>query len=341
MLSSARRQPEKHSHNGENLARLEPQRRTNHGNSVPLANDAVGVSPVRPRGCDVMGTAGVASAGGTDNRQQGGIFPFAHHGLFHAHPGPVGQVQVIASGLNQPKKITVAPDGSLLVALSGDAVAPASCTDGAEPSCLDNSGAIVRVTPGGHVSTVSATCHRSRPAVGARSPVRQRPPARWRPSFNTAACKCCSKTPASTPRPGKETYGPAGTLLGDLVRFPLFGSAAPKSKQPSVPSKRPTTPIMVKGRPCSSASRPSTQIHTPSFRTEAAMPWPTQPGTTCSTCRPPDRSRCWPFFRPSLRPRPRIARSRPDHASTRRRPARSHGRGRRARWCALCRRARG
>jgi hypothetical protein len=176
----------------------------------------------------IMGTAGVASAGGTDNRQLGGIFPFAHHGLFHAHPGPVGQVQVIASGLNQPKKITVAPDGSLLVALSGDGVAPASCTDGAEPSCLDNSGAIVRVTPGGHVSTVVGNL----PSVSSGGGGEESgPPTATGPVealFRYDGLQVLFQNTGIDPSTGQGSYGPAGTLLGDLVRFPLFGGAAPK-----------------------------------------------------------------------------------------------------------------
>jgi hypothetical protein len=52
------------------------------------------------------------------------------HGRHHGHGGHYGPppptpegVQTVATGLNQPKKLTVAPDGSLLVALSGDGTA--------------------------------------------------------------------------------------------------------------------------------------------------------------------------------------------------------------------------
>ncbi len=63
-------------------------------------------------------------------------------------------MHVVATGLNQPKKLTIASDGDLIVALSGDGNAPATCTDGNEPSCLDNSGAIDSVTPWGDVKTL-------------------------------------------------------------------------------------------------------------------------------------------------------------------------------------------
>jgi hypothetical protein len=65
-------------------------------------------------------------------------------------------VQVVASGLDQPKKISVAPSGSLIVALSGDGVAPKTCTNGAQRSCLDRSGAIDQISPSGRVETLLA-----------------------------------------------------------------------------------------------------------------------------------------------------------------------------------------
>jgi DNA-binding beta-propeller fold protein YncE len=61
------------------------------------------------------------------------------------------QVTIVASGLDQPKKITIEPDGTLLVALSGDGVAPKSCTDADELSCRDGSGAIDAISPDGKV----------------------------------------------------------------------------------------------------------------------------------------------------------------------------------------------
>jgi hypothetical protein len=58
---------------------------------------------------------------------------------------------VVADHLNQPKKLTLAPNGDLVVALSGTGTAPSSCRLGIEASCLNASGAIDRVTPTGHV----------------------------------------------------------------------------------------------------------------------------------------------------------------------------------------------
>lgn len=63
-------------------------------------------------------------------------------------------VSVLATHLNQPKKISIMPDGDLLVALSGDGRAPSSCTNGNQRSCVDDSGAIDLITPGGRATTL-------------------------------------------------------------------------------------------------------------------------------------------------------------------------------------------
>lgn len=63
-------------------------------------------------------------------------------------------VQVVATGLNQPRKITIGPDGDLLVSEAGTNDVPAGCVTGTEAACADPSGAIARVTPGGQVSTL-------------------------------------------------------------------------------------------------------------------------------------------------------------------------------------------
>jgi hypothetical protein len=176
----------------------------------------------------VMGSAGVASAGNSDNWRHDGMFPFSHHGAFQGHPGPVGEVQVIASGLNQPKKITVAPDGSLLVALSGDAVAPASCTDGTEQSCLDDSGAIVRVTPNGQVSTVVGDLPSVSSGGGSET---SGPPSATGPVealYQNGCLQVLFQNTGIDPTTGQETYGPGAGLLGDLVQFHTFGGASTK-----------------------------------------------------------------------------------------------------------------
>lgn len=171
------------------------------------------------------GIAGVASADGPGQWSNGGMFPFHHHGPYPGHPAPVGQIQVLASGLNQPKKITVAPDGSLLVALSGDAVAPATCTDGAEPSCLDDSGAIVRVTPSGQVSTVVAnlpSVSSGGEGASATGPVEA--------FYQYGGLQVLFQNTDIDPTTGQETYGPNAALLGDLVRFDRFGAGSERTE---------------------------------------------------------------------------------------------------------------
>jgi hypothetical protein len=171
----------------------------------------------------VTAQTGVASASSTGHWRDDGTSLFSHQGPFHGHPAPVGQIQVVASGLNQPKKITIAPDGSLLVALSGDAVAPATCTDGAEPSCLDTSGAIVRVTPSGHVTTVVGHL----PSISSGGGGESGPPSATGPVeaiYHNGRLQVLFQNTAIDPTTGQETYGPDGALLGDLVKFRPFAS---------------------------------------------------------------------------------------------------------------------
>jgi hypothetical protein len=91
----------------------------------------------------------------------------ASHGIFAAarwggavHAAGVGaaalpaNISVVATGLNQPKKITIGPDGNLYVAESGLNTVPAGCTNGTQAACVDLSGAIAKVTPAGAVSRV-------------------------------------------------------------------------------------------------------------------------------------------------------------------------------------------
>jgi hypothetical protein len=63
-------------------------------------------------------------------------------------------ISVVATGLNQPKKITIGPNGDLYVAESGLDTVPAGCTDGTQAACVDTSGAIADVNPSGKVTTV-------------------------------------------------------------------------------------------------------------------------------------------------------------------------------------------
>jgi hypothetical protein len=168
----------------------------------------------------VTAQTGVASADSSGHWNNGGGM-FHHRGGFTGHPPPVGQIQVIASGLNQPKKITVAPDGSLLVALSGDGVAPATCTDGTEQSCLDTSGAIVRVTPSGQVSTVVGnlpSVSSGGEGASATGPAEA--------LYQNGGLQVLFQNTGIDPTTGQETYGPNGALLGDLVQYRRFGGGS-------------------------------------------------------------------------------------------------------------------
>lgn len=126
-----------------------------------------------------------------------------------------GQIKVIASGLDQPKKITIGPDGSLVVALSGDGNAPATCTDGTQTSCLNSSGAIDRITTRGKVSTLvgglPSVSSAAGPGAEAAGPVEAR--------YVNGSLQVLFQNTNINPTTGQQSYGPAGRLLGDLVRF--------------------------------------------------------------------------------------------------------------------------
>jgi hypothetical protein len=123
-------------------------------------------------------------------------------------------VQVVAFGLDQPKKISLAPSGSLIVALSGDGVAPKTCTNGAQHSCLDRSGAIDQISPSGRVETLLAGL----PSVSSGSSAGEAGgPAQAR--LIGGKLQVLFGDSAINARTGREPYGAAGALLGELVRF--------------------------------------------------------------------------------------------------------------------------
>jgi hypothetical protein len=137
----------------------------------------------------------------------------------HPHSTSAAAIKVVASGLNQPKKITIAPDGSLLVALSGDGAAPGSCTDGSQASCLDASGAVDRVTTWGHTSTVVSglpSVSGGGPGAEATGPVEA--------LYQRGRLQVLFQNTNIDPTTGEESYGPGGAWLGDLVRFTRHGS---------------------------------------------------------------------------------------------------------------------
>jgi len=178
------------------------------------------------------GSQGSGSKGGKAGSSYGGSTYgerpslFGQHGRrhhFHAQPEEQGTVRVIATGLNQPKKLTVDPWGNLIVALSGDGVVPPTCTSGTQPSCLDTSGAIDEVTPGGRVSTLLGDL----PSVGeppaggtgsgiAAGPVEAR--------LEHGGLNVLFQDTGISSTTGEQPFGPGGALLGDLVAFPSGGS---------------------------------------------------------------------------------------------------------------------
>ena len=128
--------------------------------------------------------------------------------------------KVIASGLNQPKKLTIAPNGDLIVALSGDGQAPTSCTDGDQLSCIDRSGAIDEVSTGGRVTRLlsglpSISSGPSDPQ--ATGPVEAR--------VLDGRLEVLFQNTLINAKTGKEIYGTAGSLLDDLVRFSSSGKS--------------------------------------------------------------------------------------------------------------------
>jgi hypothetical protein len=149
----------------------------------------------------------------------GGILP--HHGARHhrGHHSPPPQaegVQPIATGLNQPKKLTVAPDGSLLVALSGDGTPSSNCVgSGEEQICLNQTGAIDRITPSGQVSVALGGLPSVSSGGTATGPAEAR--------YGHGALEVLFQDELS-PTTHEQPFGPGGALLGDLVRFRSGGS---------------------------------------------------------------------------------------------------------------------
>lgn len=132
-------------------------------------------------------------------------------------------VQIVATGLDQPKKVTVAPNGDLVVTESGDGLAPASCTNGNERSCLDRSGAVAEVDPAtGKVTALLsglASVGTDQTDGLATGPVQA--------TVAGGSLQVLFQDQSIDPRTGGEIYGPAASLLGDLASFPLPGRAGP------------------------------------------------------------------------------------------------------------------
>jgi hypothetical protein len=157
--------------------------------------------------------AGAVVAGGTHAGA-------THAGATHAGAVPQAGVDVIASGLNQPKKLTVAPNGSLIVALSGDGAAPASCTNGDQASCLGRSGAIDEVSTSGRVQTLLTglpSVSSGATAGDATGPAQAR--------IIAGRLQVLFQDDSIDDRTGREPYGAGASLLGDLVRISDSGAS--------------------------------------------------------------------------------------------------------------------
>ncbi len=130
-------------------------------------------------------------------------------------------VQIVATGLDQPRKLVIGPDGNLLVTEAGTNEVPAGCTDGAEPACANASGAIARVTPSGQVSTVVGNL----PSIngGPGSPGASGPSGI---TIVNGQIQFLTQNSGIDQTTGAQTYGPAGTLLGSLLSAPLAGGAS-------------------------------------------------------------------------------------------------------------------
>jgi hypothetical protein len=170
-----------------------------------------------------MAGAGVAgAASGTPSTS--GLYPRSHwdpgtsSNGEHVVGSRVANLQVVATGLNQPHGLTVGPDGNLYVAEAGDGVVGGACTTGAEAACANTSGTIDRITPQGVVTHLVTGL----PSVGN--------PGGGSASAGTADVQVLNgrvygvvQNQNIDPTTGGQTYGTAGALLGDLVSAPLTG----------------------------------------------------------------------------------------------------------------------
>ncbi len=129
-------------------------------------------------------------------------------------------VTVLASGLNQPKKLSIAPDGSVLVALSGDGAESANCkTAGEEKLCLDHSGAIDRISPWGNVSTALGGLPSMASEGSATGPAQAR--------FVYGHLEVLFQDTGIDPETGASPFGEEGALFGTLASFPVFAKGGP------------------------------------------------------------------------------------------------------------------
>jgi hypothetical protein len=133
-------------------------------------------------------------------------------------PVPAGaapSVTVLASHLNQPKKLSFAPNGRLVVALSGDGAAPVACTDGSQPACAGHSGAIDEISASGAVTTLLGGL--SSLSSGHSADAQATGPSQA--LVTKAGIQVIFQGSLIDPASGREVYGPAGGQLEKLIRF--------------------------------------------------------------------------------------------------------------------------
>jgi hypothetical protein len=126
-------------------------------------------------------------------------------------------LHVVAIGLDQPHGVAIGPSGGIYVSDVGNAKVGPGCKMGTEPACVNQSGAIVKIVRG-----VPKTIGSDLPSLGN--------PGGGDSSAGIVGLKVIgryvygviqnSNINATT---GLETYGEAGSLLGDLVRVPKGG----------------------------------------------------------------------------------------------------------------------
>jgi hypothetical protein len=136
---------------------------------------------------------------------------------------PPSPVVAVAVGLNQPHGVTVGANGDIYVAEAGNAKVGKGCKKGTELACVNESGAIVRITPKGAVKTVASDL----PSLGN--------PGGGDSSAGIAGATIVGRfvygviqNSGINAKTGLEAYGKPGRLLGDLVRAPLAGGPAKK-----------------------------------------------------------------------------------------------------------------
>jgi hypothetical protein len=136
-------------------------------------------------------------------------------------PSAVLPARVVATSLDQPHGVAVGPNGDLYVAEVGNGKVGAGCKSGAEAACVNDSGAIARVSPAGAVKTIVSGL----PEIGVPG---DQPGAAGVAGVAVIGhwVYAVIQNTGINATTGEESFGPAGSMLGDLVRAPLSGGKA-------------------------------------------------------------------------------------------------------------------